>query len=156
VDGRADVVYDSRFRGKPHRALLFWHFVGNKILTTPSNTLTDLTLLDARQHDELGYQAVGFMVSTFLCLRNPGTELCFHGATKASGRRMANALHDRAFAWRVSLFWDEPFGRDDRIPARDRIFEVGRCGSGKTAQPILARFMPRFGRPRKLRHELLP
>ncbi|MSU55805.1 MAG: glycosyltransferase family 2 protein [Candidatus Taylorbacteria bacterium] len=47
LDGRADVVYGSRFMGhRPHRVLLFWHYVGNKVLTTFSNMLTDLNLSD--------------------------------------------------------------------------------------------------------------
>jgi glycosyltransferase involved in cell wall biosynthesis len=44
--GQADVVYGSRFLGGPHRVLLFWHYVGNKFLTTLSNALTDLNLSD--------------------------------------------------------------------------------------------------------------
>ena len=44
--GKADVVYGSRFLGGPHRVLLFWHSVGNRILTTLSNMMTDLNLTD--------------------------------------------------------------------------------------------------------------
>jgi glycosyltransferase involved in cell wall biosynthesis len=44
--GHADVVYGSRFLGGPHRVLLFWHYVGNKLLTTLSDMLTDLNLSD--------------------------------------------------------------------------------------------------------------
>jgi glycosyltransferase involved in cell wall biosynthesis len=44
--GRADVVYGSRFLGGPHRVLLFWHYVGNKLLTTISDMVTDLNLSD--------------------------------------------------------------------------------------------------------------
>jgi glycosyltransferase involved in cell wall biosynthesis len=46
VDGRADVVYGSRFLGGPHRVLYFWHSVGNHLLTTLSNAVTDLNLTD--------------------------------------------------------------------------------------------------------------
>jgi len=46
VDGRADVVYGSRFLGGPHRVLFFWHYVGNKLLTLLSNMLTNLNLTD--------------------------------------------------------------------------------------------------------------
>jgi glycosyltransferase involved in cell wall biosynthesis len=46
LDGRADVVYGSRFLGGPHRVLFFWHYVGNKILTLISNMLTNLNLSD--------------------------------------------------------------------------------------------------------------
>ncbi len=44
--GMADVVYGSRFLGGPHRVLFFWHYVGNRILTTLSNMFTDLNLSD--------------------------------------------------------------------------------------------------------------
>ncbi len=46
LDGRADVVYGSRFLGGPHRVLFFWHYVGNKLLTLMSNALTNLNLTD--------------------------------------------------------------------------------------------------------------
>ncbi len=46
LDNRADVVFGSRFLGGPHRVLLFWHSVGNRLLTTLSNMLTDLNLTD--------------------------------------------------------------------------------------------------------------
>jgi glycosyltransferase involved in cell wall biosynthesis len=47
VDGRADVVYGSRFAsGGPHRVLYYWHSVGNHLLTTLSNMLTNLNLTD--------------------------------------------------------------------------------------------------------------
>jgi glycosyltransferase involved in cell wall biosynthesis len=46
VAGKADVVFGSRFLGGPHRVLLFWHSVGNRILTTLSNMMTDLNLTD--------------------------------------------------------------------------------------------------------------
>lgn len=47
IDGKADVVYGSRFAGsKAHRVLFFWHSVGNKFLTLLSNMFTDLNLTD--------------------------------------------------------------------------------------------------------------
>jgi glycosyltransferase involved in cell wall biosynthesis len=47
LDGRADVVYGSRFIGsEPHRVLFFWHCVGNRILTFLSNMFTNLNLTD--------------------------------------------------------------------------------------------------------------
>jgi glycosyltransferase involved in cell wall biosynthesis len=47
IEGKADVVYGSRFlSGRPHRVLYFWHSVGNKLLTLLSNALTDLNLSD--------------------------------------------------------------------------------------------------------------
>lgn len=47
VDGKADVVFGSRFQGgQPHRVVYFWHMVGNKVLTLLSNMSTNLNLTD--------------------------------------------------------------------------------------------------------------
>jgi glycosyltransferase involved in cell wall biosynthesis len=46
IDGRADVVYGSRFIGETHRVLFYWHYIGNKLLTTLSNMFTGLNLTD--------------------------------------------------------------------------------------------------------------
>ncbi len=47
LQGKADVVYGSRFLGgAPHRVLYFWHSVGNRALTLLSNCLTDINLTD--------------------------------------------------------------------------------------------------------------
>ena len=47
LDGKADVVYGSRFLGGgPHRVHLFWHYVGNRLLTLLSNMFTNLNLSD--------------------------------------------------------------------------------------------------------------
>lgn len=52
LDGRAEVVYGSRFLGGPHRVLLFWHYAANKLLTLLSNLLCNLNLTDM----ETGYK----------------------------------------------------------------------------------------------------
>lgn len=47
IEGKADVVYGSRFQGGgPHRVLYYWHTVGNKFLTMLSNFFTNLNLTD--------------------------------------------------------------------------------------------------------------
>lgn len=46
LDGKADVVFGSRFIGEPHRVMYFWHQLANNILTTLSNMLTNLNLTD--------------------------------------------------------------------------------------------------------------
>jgi glycosyltransferase involved in cell wall biosynthesis len=51
-DGRADVVFGSRFLGGPHRVLFFWHYLANKLLTWLSNMFTNLNLSDM----ETGYK----------------------------------------------------------------------------------------------------
>ncbi|GAB64205.1 glycosyltransferase [Candidatus Jettenia caeni] len=52
LESKADVVYGSRFRGETQRVLFFWHYVGNKFLTTLSNMFTNLNLSDM----ETGYK----------------------------------------------------------------------------------------------------
>jgi len=47
IEGKADVVYGSRFLGDySHRVLYYWHYLGNKFLTTLSNCFTNLNLTD--------------------------------------------------------------------------------------------------------------
>ena len=68
MDGRADVVYGSRFLGGPHRVLFFWHYIGNMVLTTLSNMLTNVNLTDM----ETGYKVFTKKVNdtlTFKCNR---------------------------------------------------------------------------------------
>jgi glycosyltransferase involved in cell wall biosynthesis len=51
-EGRAEVVYGSRFLGGPRRAMMFWHMVANKLLTLLTNVLYDTILSDM----ETGYK----------------------------------------------------------------------------------------------------
>jgi len=54
LEGKADVVYGSRFAGHgAHRVLYFWHYMGNRFLTFLSNLFTNLNLTDM----ETGYKA---------------------------------------------------------------------------------------------------
>ncbi|WP_227873501.1 glycosyltransferase family 2 protein [Aphanothece sacrum] len=47
LDGKADVVFGSRFQGsRPHRVVYYWHMVGNKFLTTLSNMFSNINLTD--------------------------------------------------------------------------------------------------------------
>jgi glycosyltransferase involved in cell wall biosynthesis len=66
LDGRADVVYGSRFLGGPHRVLFFWHYVGNLALTLFSNALSNLNLTDM----ETGYKAFRRAILDDLTLRS--------------------------------------------------------------------------------------
>jgi glycosyltransferase involved in cell wall biosynthesis len=53
LDGKADVVFSSRFLSHhPHRVLYYWHFLGNRFLTGPSNMMTNINLTDM----ESGYK----------------------------------------------------------------------------------------------------
>ncbi len=72
-DGRADVVYGSRFLGGTgaHRVHLFWHAVGNRALTTFSNACTNLNLTDM----ETCYKVVKTDLLQSLTLRSCGFEI---------------------------------------------------------------------------------
>lgn len=66
LDGLADVVYGSRFLGSPHRVLFYWHYLGNKFLTTLSNICTNLNLTDM----ETGYKVFTKKVNDSLAFKS--------------------------------------------------------------------------------------
>lgn len=69
LEGKADVVYGSRFMGgQSHRVLYFWHRLGNAMITTFSNMMTNVNLSDVY---------VGFKVFTRDALT--GIEICERG-----------------------------------------------------------------------------
>ena len=72
-DGRADAVYGSRFLGGAgaHRVHLFWHYVGNQLLTTYSNACTNINLTDM----ETCYKVVRTDLLQSLNLRSNGFEI---------------------------------------------------------------------------------
>jgi glycosyltransferase involved in cell wall biosynthesis len=65
ADGKADVVYGSRFLGI-HRAFMFWHFIGNKLLTFITNLLYNNMLTDM----ETGYKAFRAPILKSLTIRS--------------------------------------------------------------------------------------
>ena len=66
ISGQADVVFGSRFiTDRPHRVLYFWHYLGNRLLTTASNALTNLNLTDI----ETGYKVFRLEVVRSLDLK---------------------------------------------------------------------------------------
>jgi hypothetical protein len=68
-DGHADVVYGSRLSGgRPQRAYLFWHLVGNRFLSLLASALFNTTLSDM----ETGYKAFRADVLRSLDLREDG------------------------------------------------------------------------------------
>jgi glycosyltransferase involved in cell wall biosynthesis len=102
--GVADVVFGSRFMGGPHRVLLFWHSVGNSVLTTLSNMLTNLNLTDVwtcykvfraevlqsltLREDRFGFEAE----VTAKVARGPWriyeVPISYHGRTYAEGKKI--------------------------------------------------------------------
>ncbi|MCS7182253.1 MAG: glycosyltransferase family 2 protein [Thermoanaerobaculum sp.] len=102
--GKADVVYGSRFLSGPHRVLFFWHYVGNRILTTLSNMFTDLNLSDmetcykvfTRQVKErlrITSQRFGFEPEFTARVARMGVRIyevpiAYHGRTYAEGKKI--------------------------------------------------------------------
>ena len=68
VEGRSQVVYGSRFRGGPTRAMFFWHMAGNRFLTLVTNVLYDTILSDM----ETCYKVFTREVAEQLDLKAPG------------------------------------------------------------------------------------
>ena len=67
LDGKADVVYGSRLSGgRPQRVFLFWHLVGNRVLSLLTNVLFNTTLSDM----ETGYKVMRREVLDGLRLRS--------------------------------------------------------------------------------------
>ncbi len=70
-EGKADVVYGSRFLGAPRRSTMFWHMVANKLLTLLTNVLYDSILSDM----ETGYKLLRREVLEDIPLRAKRFEL---------------------------------------------------------------------------------
>jgi glycosyltransferase involved in cell wall biosynthesis len=68
VEGRSQVVYGSRFRGGPTKAMFFWHMIGNRFLTLITNVLYNTILTDM----ETCYKVFTREVAGKLALKAPG------------------------------------------------------------------------------------
>jgi glycosyltransferase involved in cell wall biosynthesis len=102
--GVADVVFGSRFLGGPHRVLLFWHSVGNRVLTTLSNMLTNLNLTDVwtcykvfraevlrtltLREDRFGFEAEVTAKVARGHWRIYEVPIAYHGRTYAEGKKI--------------------------------------------------------------------
>lgn len=107
LDGRADAVIGSRFIGRTHRVLYYWHSVANRVITTFSNMLTNLNLTDI----ECCSKAFTREVAARLDLREPR-----FGVEPEIVARLARM--------RVS--------REGARPRRLRIYEVAVSYAGRT------------------------
>ncbi len=101
---RADVVFGTRFGGGPHRVLYFWHSVGNQMLTTLSNMVTDLNLTDMEtcykvfrrevlqqidlQENRFGIEPEITAKVAGLGVRVYEVPISYHGRTYAEGKKI--------------------------------------------------------------------
>ncbi|HEY6419322.1 MAG TPA: glycosyltransferase family 2 protein [Candidatus Binataceae bacterium] len=81
LDGRADMVYGSRFLGGTHRVLFFWHYLGNRLVTLLSNAISDLNLSDM----ETGMKA--FVREKLMELKLSGDRFTFEPEITAKAAR---------------------------------------------------------------------
>ena len=100
----ADVVYGSRFTGETHRVLYYWHYVGNRVLTTLSNMFTNLNLTDmetcykafrAEALRDLNLKSERFGIEPEITakvarrgLRVYETSISYHGRNYAEGKKI--------------------------------------------------------------------
>lgn len=105
LDGKADVVFGSRFLGSgSHRVLYYWHSLGNKILTTLSNMMTNLNLTDMEtcykmfrkevlqrisiEEDRFGFEPEITAKVSRLGVRIFEVSISYYGRTYAEGKKV--------------------------------------------------------------------
>lgn len=124
IEGKADVVYGSRFIGDSHRVLYFWHYIANCMLTMASNMFTNLNLTDMEtcykvfrrevlQGIKLKSNRFGFEpeVTAKIAKRRPGLRIyevpiSYSGRTYEEGKKIGlkDAFHALYCIVRYSLF----------------------------------------------------
>jgi len=104
LDGRAEVVYGSRFLGGPHRVLFYWHYLGNRLLTLLSNMFSDLNLTDMEtcykvfvrkvldqvtlKSNRFGFEPEFTAKVARLGVRIYEVPISYHGRTYAEGKKI--------------------------------------------------------------------
>jgi glycosyltransferase involved in cell wall biosynthesis len=100
LDGRADVVYGSRFLGNPRRVLMFRHTLGNKLLTFLSNLCTDLNLSDM----ETGYKVFKKEVLEHLHLKS--NRFGFEPEVTAKIAKMNYRIYEVPISYSGRDYWE--------------------------------------------------
>ena len=100
LDGRADVVYGSRFLGTPRRVLMFRHTLGNKLLTFLSNLCTDLNLTDM----ETGYKVFKKEVLEHLHLKS--NRFGFEPEVTAKIAKMNYRIYEVPISYSGRDYWE--------------------------------------------------
>jgi glycosyltransferase involved in cell wall biosynthesis len=134
IEGKADVVYGSRFMGgRPHRVLYFWHSVGNWLLTLFSNALTDLNLTDMEtcykafrreviqaiplEENRFGFEPEVTVKIAKRRLRVYEVGISYSGRTYEEGKKIGWKDGVRAFWCILKYSWKEPRGKATRATA---------------------------------------
>jgi glycosyltransferase involved in cell wall biosynthesis len=106
----ADVVFGNRFHGGSHRVLYFWHYVGNRVLTTLSNILTNLNLNDM----EVGYKVFRRDILSGVTLRSRRFGFEPEITVKVARRKcriyeVPISYHGRTYAEGKKITWRDGF-----------------------------------------------
>ena len=106
----ADVVFGNRFHAGSHRVLYFWHYVGNRILTTLSNILTNLNLNDM----EVGYKVFRRDILSGVTLRSRRFGFEPEITVKVARRKcriyeVPISYHGRTYAEGKKITWRDGF-----------------------------------------------
>jgi glycosyltransferase involved in cell wall biosynthesis len=137
LQGKADVVYGSRFLGgRPHRVLYFWHSVGNWLLTLISNALTNLNLTDMEtcykvfrreviqsirlEEDRFGFEPEVTVKVAKRHLRVYEVGISYWGRTYEEGKKIGWRDGVRALWCLLKYSWKEP-----RAPYPGRVSTPG-------------------------------
>jgi glycosyltransferase involved in cell wall biosynthesis len=121
IEGKADVVYGSRFlTTKEHRVLFFWHSVGNRLLTLISNMFTNLNLTDMEtgykvfrrqviqsmrlSEDRFGFEPEVTVKIARMKLRIYEVGISYYGRTYEEGKKIRWSDGAKAL-WYILKYW---------------------------------------------------
>jgi glycosyltransferase involved in cell wall biosynthesis len=113
LEGVADAVYGSRFQGGTHRVLLFWHAMGNNIITTLSNMFTDLNLSDM----ETGYKI--FRAEVLKKIRIESNRFGFEPEITAKIAKMGCRIYEVPIS-----YWGRDYSEGKKISWKDGLAAI--------------------------------
>lgn len=114
LEGKADVVYGSRFLGFPRRVLYFWHSFGNNLLTLLSNVFTNLNLTDM----ETGYKV--FRSDLIKHIKLNSNRFGFEPEVTAKLAKLGAKIYEVPISYSGRTYWESK-----KINWRDGIAATG-------------------------------
>jgi len=145
LDGKADVVYGSRFLGTPRRVLMFRHTLGNKFLTFLSNLCTDLNLTDM----ETGYKVFKKEILEHLHLKS--NRFGFEPEVTAKIAKMNYRIYEVPISYSGRDYWEgKKIGWMDGMKA---IFSILRYNFfDSETEDILSQTLQKMKKLRRYNH----
>src|ERR1700678_2095467 len=114
IDGRADMVYGSRFLSGPHRVMFFWHYVANRAVTLLSDMISDLNLTDM----ETGMK--GFVREKLMMLKLTANRFTFEPEITAKAARARWRIYEVPVSYSGRTYEE-----GKKIGIRDALMAVG-------------------------------